>query len=196
MNDKEFNLWVFRTGAIVGSSINLIKKISAYVKKNNLKFDKIEEYLLLYDNVEFDEFICEQYDIKGEVTPLKIMMASKKDCSKVSEHDEQVKVVKYLESKKIKFFAVPNGFIFNGDKKSTAKYINYMTAEGLRRGAYDLVILPGNGKTAFLEMKTKTGTVSDKQKEWKKFFDDNGYTNKIAYGYEDAKSFIDELIGE
>ena len=78
MDEKQQNIWAYQTMALDGRCINLTKKINAYLKKNNIGFDKTMEYLKQYDTEEFDDFIREQYEIKGEVTPVKIMSAKKK----------------------------------------------------------------------------------------------------------------------
>ena len=98
MNEKQQNILAYQTMALDGRCINLTKKINAYLKKNNIGFDKTMEYLKQYNTEEFDEFIREQYDIKGEVTPVKIMSAKKKTEGKeLSEHEIQVKVCKYCK---------------------------------------------------------------------------------------------------
>lgn len=150
------------------------------------------QYLKLYNTEEFDDFIKEQYDIKGEVTPIKIMKARKID-SPEKEHDIQVKVCKYLKEHKIGHWAVPNGFIHNGDKISTARYINYMKSEGVKNGVFDITICYGNGKVAFLEIKTKKGRPSEHQLLWLEWFKNNGYLAKICYGYDECIDFIDSL---
>ena len=193
-DEKQQNIWSYQTMAIDGRSINLTKKINAYLKKNNIGFDKTMEYLKQYDTEEFDEFIREQYEIKGEVTPVKIMSAKKKTEEKeLSEHEIQVAVCKYLKSKKIGHWAVPNGFVHNGDKIATARYINYMKSEGVKNGVFDITICYGNGKVAFLEIKTKKGKPSEHQLLWLEWFKNNGYLAKICYGYDECIGFIDSL---
>ena len=160
-DEKQQNILAYQTMALDGRCINLTKKINAYLKKNNIGFDKTMEYLKEYNTEEFDEFIREQYDIKGEVTPVKIMSAKKKSEEKeLSEHKIQVAVCKYLKSKKIGHWAVPNGFVHNGDKIATARYINYMKSEGVKNGVFDITICYGNGKVAFLEIKTNPVPIS------------------------------------
>ena len=141
-DEKQQNIWAYQTMAIDGRSINLTKKINAYLKKNNIGFDKTMEY---------------------------------------------------LKSKKIGHWAVPNGFVHNGDKIATAKYINYMKSEGVKNGVFDITICYGNGKVAFLEIKTKKGKPSEHQLLWLEWFKNNGYLAKICYGYDECIDFIDSL---
>ena len=189
LDEKQFNLWAYQTMALDGRSINLTKKINAYLKKNNIGFDKTMEYLKEYDSEEFDEFIREQYDIKGEVTPVKIMKAKKKtEAKELSEHEEQVIVVKYCRENKLAHFAVPNGFITDRG----AAYIQYLKSEGLKSGAPDLVVFLGKGKVLFIEMKRKgKHTQSEAQKSWQDYLENNGYKYCLAIGAEEAIKFIE-----
>lgn len=197
LDEKHLNLWSYHTLAVDGRCINLTKKINAYLKKNNIGFDKTVDYLKQYNTEEFDDFIREQYEIKGEVTPVKIMNAKKKTEEKqLNEHDIQVMVCKYLKEHKIGHWAVPNGFVHNGDKIATARYINYMKAEGVKNGVFDITICYGNGKVAFMEIKTPKGKPSEYQLNWLNWFEKNGYTAKICYGYEQCIEFIESLRSE
>lgn len=160
-------------------------------------YKKQQEYKEKYTVDEFIAKLLEVYDIKGEVTALKVTKA-KKRTDEPDEHEIQKQVCKYLDKKGYKYFSVPNGFIFKSnnnknDKVSAAKYINYLKAEGLRTGAFDLVLLLGNNKTAFLELKTPKGKPTEEQLKFKDYFDSNGYTSAICKGYSEAVSFIDSL---
>ena len=172
-----------------------LKKIDAYLKLNNLPLSKEDHFFNKYTEEEFDILIRKYYNIKGDVTYQKILKAKlKSDKKELTEHEIQVEVVKYLNKLKIKHFAVPNGFVRGGqDKVENARYVNYMKAEGLKNGVFDLVLLPGNGKVFFLELKTPTGRPSEHQLEWKEFFDQNSYLSAVAYGLEEAKSIVDKL---
>jgi hypothetical protein len=123
------------------------------------------------------------------------------------EHNEQIKVVNYLEilrkqKKIITYFAIPNG-----GSRNKLEAIN-MKREGIKAGVSDLCIILDK-KVLFIEMKRppkllKSGklsyagiSVSDKQKE---FLDDvnsgtvtSGY---ICYGFNEAKKVIDDNLGE
>ncbi len=171
------------------------KKIDAYLKITNQPLSKESEYFEKYTEEEFDELLRKHYDIKEkDITYKGILKAKPKGIKKeMTEHEIQVELVKYLSKLKIKFFAVPNGFVRGGDKLEAAKYINYMKAEGFRNGAPDLVLLPGNGNTVFLELKTEKGKPSEYQLEWQEFFNLNQYTYKIVYGLDEAKNFVDKI---
>lgn len=171
------------------------KKIDAYLKLVNKPLSEESEYFEKYTEDEFDTLIRQYYSIKGDITPQKILKAKlKTDKKELTEHEIQVEIVKYLSKLKIKHFAVPNGFVRGGlDRVENAKYVNYMKAEGLKNGAPDLVILPGNGGVVFLEVKTEKGKPSEYQLEWQGFFNLNQYVYKIVYGLEEAKTFIDKI---
>lgn len=193
-----YNVWAIRTMALDATAINYSKLINAYLTKNKQSLDKCEEYMEKYTKDEFCDLLLQFYDIKGDITPDKILNAKKRTTNpSESEHDIQVKVCKYLSSKGLKYWAVPNGFVHNGtDKMATVRYIGYMKAEGVRNGVFDMTILLGKGDIAFLELKTKKGRASEEQLKWKEYFDNNGYKNAICKGYDEAVAFIDSLVGE
>lgn len=158
------------------------RKIYAYFKKNNIDFSKIDEYLKKYDEETFDKLIKQHYNIKGDVTCEKIRKAKLIDAIP-DEHTEQVEVIKFCKKNNIKYFAVPNGFVTD----LGYKYINYLRAEGYINGSPDLVILLGKGKVLFLEMKRiKGGVLSEHQKKWQQYFEDNQYNYFVAKGHIEA----------
>jgi hypothetical protein len=110
------------------------------------------------------------------------------------EHNIQVQVCDYLDTTPIRYWAVPNGFVAGGSITHRARYINYMKAEGMKNGVFDLTLLLGNGQVAFLELKTSKGKPSKAQIEWSHYFDTQGYRHQICYGYDEAKQFIDTLL--
>lgn len=193
-NQKKYNYNSYRLGLASPMTKRLVDKMSAYCAKNEISYKKVKEWLLEYDEDDFDKFIKNKYAIKGEVTWEKIMKAKLKTEVKESEHEIQVKVCKYLKERKIGHWAVPNGFVHNGDKIGTARYINYMKAEGVKNGVPDITICYGDGKVAFLEIKTPTGKPSEYQLNWLKWFNNNGYKAKICYGYDECIMYIDELM--
>ena len=189
MDEKQWNIWAYQTMAIDGRCINLTKKINAYIKKNNIGFDKTMEYLKQYDTEEFDDFIREQYEIKGEVTPLKIMSAKKKSDIPLEE-DEQKRLCKWLRENKIKHFATGLGVKLGLD----VKYVASLKSQGHYRGIPDLVVLLGNGKICFIELKRqKGGKVSEEQKKWIEYLNKNGYPAKVCKGCNEAIEFIEQL---
>ena len=49
-DEKQQNIWAYQTMAIDGRCINLTKKINAYLKKNNIGFDKTMERMVISNN--------------------------------------------------------------------------------------------------------------------------------------------------
>ncbi len=189
-DEKQFNLWSYQTMALDGRCINLTKKIHAYQKKNNIGFDKTIEYLKQYNTEEFDDFIRQQYDIKGEVTPLKIMNAKKKTDIPL-EKEEQQKLCKWLKANKIGHWANGLGIKLDYD----VKYMASLRSQGWYRGVPDMTILLPKGKAIFLELKrVKGGVVSDEQKKWIKYLQSLDYPAKVCYGADEAIEFVKSLL--
>lgn len=189
IDEKQYNLWAYQTMALDGRSINLTKKINAYLKKNNIGFDKTMEYLKQYNTEEFDDFIREQYEIKGEVTPVKIMSAKKKSDIPL-EKDEQKRLCKWLKENKIGHWANGLGVKLDYD----VKYIASLKSQGHYVGLPDMTILLGNGKVCYVELKRqKGGRVSEEQKKWIDYLNKNGYPAKVCNGCDEAIEFIESL---
>ena len=188
-DEKQWNIWAYQTMAIDGRCINLTNKINAYLKKNSIGFDKTIEYLKLYNTEEFDDFIKEQYDIKGEVTPIKIMNAKKKTDIPL-EKDEQKRLCKWLKDNKIGHWANGLGVKLDYD----VKYIASLRSQGHYVGLPDMTILLGNGKVCYIELKRqKGGRVSEEQKKWIDYINKNGYPAKVCNGCDEAIEFIESL---
>ena len=108
------------------------------------------------------------------------------------ESVEQRALVQWLQLKKLDYFAVPNG-----GKRNKKEAMN-MKAEGIKAGVSDLVIfLPAH--ILFLEIKRSHKSLSRVSKEQKEFIsivnDKYSYSiGHIAYGWKDAKQFIEGLI--
>ena len=183
---------MYELGAIEGHTQSYVKLINAYIKKNDGEIcsDNVKKYLMQYTKEEFEDKLREFYDLPKIITPQAILKAKPKE-HELSEHEHQCKVVKFCRDNKITVFSVPNGFISGGD----AKYINYMKAEGMTNGSPDLIVLPGNGLTVFIEMKKeKGGVLSDAQKKFRNYLLANGYIYHLAKGAESAINFIKEQI--
>lgn len=112
------------------------------------------------------------------------------------EHKEQCALIQWAElaakeEPALKLlFAIPNG-----------GYRNLLTAiklkkEGVKPGVPDLFLayptLEFSGM--FIEMKSKKGVVSEKQKEWMARLKKSGYEVKICYGFDEAKEAIEDYL--
>lgn len=189
-DEKQYNLWAYRNMALDVRTINLTKKINAYLKKEFIGFGKTEEYLKLYNTEEFDDFIKEQYDIKGEVTPIKIMNAKKKTDIPL-EKDEQKRLCKWLKDNKIGHWANGLGVKLDYD----VKYISSLRSQGHYPGIVDMTILLPKGRAIFLELKrVKGGVVSEQQEKWISYLQSLDYPTKVCYGADDAIKWIKEEL--
>lgn len=190
--ERGWSMVMYEKGCIEGHTQSYVKLINAYCKKTGQEIcsDTVNKYLAKFTKEEFESKLREFYDLPKTITPASILKAKDK-IHELSEHEEQCKVVKFCRDNKITIFSVPNGFISGGD----AKYINYMKAEGMTTGAPDLIILPGNGLSIFMEMKKeKGGVLSDAQKKFRDFLLGNGYCYCLAKGADMAIEFIKEKI--
>ena len=86
--------------------------------------------------------------------------------------------------------AVPNGGARN------KREAGIMKAEGVRAGAADLILLTPRGGFGSLcvEMKTKTGKQSTKQKEWQKQAENAGNKYVVCRSVEEFASIISDYI--
>ena len=190
--ERGWSMVMYEKGCIEGHTQSYVKLINAYCKKTGQEIcsDTVNKYLSKFTKEEFEENLRKFYDLPKTITPASILKAKDK-VHELSEHEEQVKVVKWCRQNKITIFAIPNGFISGGD----AKYINYLKSEGYTPGISDLVVLPGNGVTVFMEMKKeKGGVLSDAQKKFRDFLLGNGYCYCLAKGADMAIEFIKEKI--
>ena len=113
----------------------------------------------------------------------------------LSEHSEQVALVRQLTRARICFTAVPNGG--TRDKRSARAIV----AEGVQAGFPDLLIFdePPNLFAYVglaIEMKVadrKKGKVSPKQAIWLERLDKRGWLTKVCYGYSEAVSYMREV---
>lgn len=187
-DQKKWNSEIYRIGLYSGFVDRLAKKINAYFAKVGIVNGKTSEWLLKYDEDEFDSFIREQYEIKGEVTPLKILNAKKKNEDNIPlEKDEQKLLCKWLKENKIGHFATGLGVKLGLD----VKYVASLKSQGHYSGIPDLVVLLGNGKICFVELKRqKGGVVSEEQKKWIDYLNNNGYPAKVCKGCDEAIEFI------
>lgn len=109
------------------------------------------------------------------------------------EDAEQKAFVNYLDMQGFKYFAVPNGGFRH--KLTAAK----LKAEGVKAGVPDIVILEKSAtkqhKVLFVEMKRQEGgQVSEKQKEWHDWLDENDYAICVAEGCEQAIRLLHKYL--
>ena len=114
---------------------------------------------------------------------------------KQSEHDIQVRFVKYLDFKKVLYSSTANG-IFLKDRKTAHRIMNKMKAEGLKTGLPDILIFEPRGgfNGLMIELKSKTGKTSDDQKKWIKALNDRGYKALVCKGLDSAINSLETYL--
>ena len=115
---------------------------------------------------------------------------------KVSEHQEQVMLITWfrMQYKQYKYhlWAIPNG-----GSRHIVTAVN-LKAEGVLAGVSDLFLMIPKGEYhgMFIEMKAKTGSVSDKQKEFMSAASSMNYLAVVCYGFDEAKTAITKYLQE
>lgn len=176
------------------------KILIAYMQKVGLTktltadehYKKQQEYKEKYTVDEFIAKLLEVYDIKGEVTALKVSKAKKRTSDSVPlEKEEQQKFVKWLKANKIKHWANGLGVKLDYD----VKYMASLRSQGHYKGIADMTVLLPKGRAIFIEMKRiKGGIVSPEQKKWLKDLQNLGYPSKVCYGADEAIEFVKEEL--
>ena len=114
-----------------------------------------------------------------------------------TEHDEQKALFSWLAVMEHKYpelafvFAVPNS------AKRNPKTAQYMKSEGMKAGVPDIVIpIPrGNYHGMFIELKRKQGgKASPEQLAWSVTLGNLGYYAIICYGWDEARSEIENYL--
>ena len=112
-----------------------------------------------------------------------------------TEEEEQTAVVKYCQLRRWRCFHIPN------EGKRTMITGARLKQQGMSSGVPDLCIpIPmGCYHGMYLEMKRRKECypkVSEEQKEWIAYLNRSGYYAVVAYGFDEAKAFIDMYMGQ
>jgi hypothetical protein len=111
------------------------------------------------------------------------------------EHNIQQAIVFYLRFalKDSLIFAVPNGIFFNSNNKKQAfAYMNKLRAEGFVSGVSDIILLY-EGKTYFIEVKTKIGRLNPAQMQFKADVERLGFLYIVMRKVADAEKLVKEI---
>tara|TARA_R110000782_G_scaffold90063_1_gene173075 strand:- start:23 stop:373 length:351 start_codon:yes stop_codon:yes gene_type:complete len=110
----------------------------------------------------------------------------------MKEYQIQIKLINHLKSRnlsKLRFYHIPNQGI------RSVKYKMLLYSMGLKPGCPDLILEFKNGKIVYIELKTKTGTLSRSQKIWQMFSNILKTPHYILKGeINDLKKQLDEII--
>jgi len=78
----------------------------------------------------------------------------------------------------------------NGGSRDVREGAN-LKAQGVKRGIPDIgLFYPTTYAGLFIEMKIKTGSVSNDQQAWRDFLNSVGYKAKVCYSWEEARDTI------
>lgn len=134
----------------------------------------------------------------AEELGLKDTLPSKKPRRKSSEpeHNLQCACVRWFRLRyrdmKHNLFAVPNGGWRNNIVAAKLK------KEGVLSGVSDLILLKRNTQygALLIEMKSRTGSQSEHQKEWETKITEDGYKYVICRSLDEFKSEIESYLKE
>lgn len=120
----------------------------------------------------------------------------------MSEHDEQVAVVDYLNKAypNVLFWSTPNGarLASGKDHRTSAIRMVMLKAEGLLPGVSDLIIFePRGGYSAMaLELKRNDSGdgASDNQLHFIREWEARGGYGVVANGFDEARIFLDDYL--
>jgi len=86
----------------------------------------------------------------------------------IAIHAACVEILSIYEARgKLTYLHPANGIFLRGTDKQRAAEIAKMKRMGFRPGAPDLIIIFAGGRTAWIELKSATGTLEPSQKEWR-----------------------------
>lgn len=113
-----------------------------------------------------------------------------------SEHHEQANLCRWLESKGLDHFAIPNERCLSGLPEILRhKILATLRARGMKKGIPDLGILAPGG-LIFVELKKRGGEPpTAAQIAWGDRLREFGLRALVAYGCDDATQQISELLG-
>jgi hypothetical protein len=115
---------------------------------------------------------------------------------KRSEATEQIALIRWCDLQKCKYpglgliFAIPNGGSRHKLEAANLK------RQGVKAGVPDLCLpVPKGGYNGlFIELKYGKNKATDKQKEWIKELNTQGYYATVCTGFEEAKEVIEKYI--
>lgn len=114
----------------------------------------------------------------------------------LKEASEQELFVRYCDLKGIMCVQIPNGFPLGGVRNKFA-YINSLKRQGYKAGFPDIMVFAKNKKynMLFLEFKReKKGVVSQKQKDWIEWLNNNGYFARVVKGNIEAVEVLEKFL--
>jgi len=117
---------------------------------------------------------------------------ARRESGKLSEHEEQCLLVQALEAAGLLYMAIPNGVTFALKGRALFSYRAYLKAEGLTKGAPDLIVDGGGGRALLVEMKAIGGRLSPEQDALHRAWREAGYRVIVGFGWRDCWRQIQE----
>ena len=105
----------------------------------------------------------------------------------LSENIIHKKIVQLLDTygrKDMRFFHVAN------ERVCSPRQGRQFKALGVKAGVPDLILVLATGEVRWMEVKRKDGRLSDAQKEWHEFLNQNGQRAVVVYSFEEAVEIL------
>lgn len=115
-----------------------------------------------------------------------------------SEHAEQSALHQWLALMGIRHIAIPNGMPLFGNARMRSAVINRMKAEGMSKGAPDLIIPYARGGWfgLYLELKVGANKPTPEQAAWLDFLVSQGYCALAVWGFEQAQKEVQDYMAQ
>ncbi len=133
------------------------------------------------------------------------MTSNNNELKAISESVHQFRVVQWLEANRIAYFKIPNEnkMLSLLSQQRKMLYFKKMKQEGYKPGLPDIMIITPcrTGKPVVLEMKKYMGEkhkipcncMNENQKQWQRFFTNNGWIHILAHGADDAIDALNKI---
>lgn len=111
---------------------------------------------------------------------------------KESERGIQRAIRQYLAQRGYMAHHVPNGAFLAGGAKDKARQMALLKGDGLCVGFPDLVVMGSRGRVGFMEVKNKTGSLSQGQTQVRDWMKRDQHKYAVVRSIDDAKETLIE----
>ena len=110
----------------------------------------------------------------------------------IKEAGIQRMIRSYLAARGIESVSFPNGAILAGDHNARMRQMAALKSAGLKNGMPDLQLFNKDGRVAFVEVKSATGTLQQSQKDCHAWLIGIGHNVAVCRSVEDVTAALAE----